>query len=73
MKDFEYHLLNIDELEAYGAVKDKIEIEDIFDNIKNDKSQGFVSYVTKINGGHPGNKFLDKVYNDFWGKKLKRK
>ncbi|MFA4999826.1 MAG: SEC-C metal-binding domain-containing protein [Patescibacteria group bacterium] len=73
LKDFDYHLLNIDELEVYEVVKDKIEIEDIFNNIKNDKSQGFVSYVTRINGNQPSNKFLDKVYNDFWREKLKRK
>lgn len=70
--NFQYYLLSIDELELYDQVKNEIEIEDILNNIKNDNSQGFVSYISKLRSGkRVGNKYLDKIYNDFWGQDMR--
>jgi len=67
LKDFKYYLLNIDELELYSDVKDKIDIESVFEAIKDDNGQGFVSYITKVNDGKKlFNAYLDQVYEDFW-------
>jgi len=67
LKNFKYHLLNIDELELYSSVKDEIDIEKVFNAVKGDRSQGFTSYISKINDEKPlHNEYLDKIYEDFF-------
>ena len=67
LKDFKYHLLNIDELELYSCVKDKIDIEKVFNEIEGDMSQGFTSYISEINNDSPlHNAYLDGIYEDFF-------
>lgn|GEM_PF-2914021 len=72
LANFQYYLLSIDELEKYDQVKDKMEIEDIFNEIKDDNSKGFVSHITVLNNGNQArNLYLDKIYNDFLGQNMK--
>jgi hypothetical protein len=74
LKDFKYYLLNIEELELYSEVKDLVEIENVFEDIKGDMNQGLTSYMTKINNGDKlKNKFLDKIYESFWSGYLDKK
>ena len=60
-------MLNINELEFYADVSNKIEIEDIFNKLKNDINQNFLSIVSSLKDSDIlRNPFLDKVYLDFW-------
>lgn len=71
IKDFEFYMLNIDELELFDCVKDKIYIEEVFEIVKNQYEKGFTGELSKLNDGRTlRNEFLDKVYDDF-GSSLK--
>jgi hypothetical protein len=65
-------MLNINELELYADISDKIEIEDIFNKLKNDVNQNFLSIISSTkNSDILRNPFLDKVYKEFWESNFK--
>lgn len=67
LEHFAPHLLNIDELEMYDAAIDNIELHEVFAQYKGDPAEGFQSIVAKHRvKGRPGNRFLKKVYDNFW-------
>ncbi len=65
LKDFHIFLVNIEELELYDELIDKIELEDVFSIIKNNLSEGFLSVIQKAKGSKLRNLFLDETFKDF--------
>jgi len=65
IKDLKIHLLNIEELELYQSVVDKVSLEEVFNRYEKDLSQGFISTIHTELGGTPRNDYLDKVCMDF--------
>jgi hypothetical protein len=60
-------MLNINELELFGDVKDKVKIEEVFHELSTDASQSFLSILSRIKGESPlRNRILDKIYSDFY-------
>lgn len=66
LKDIKINFINIEELELYADVVDKIDIEDVFAKFENDMSEGFLSVIQKVKGAPPINPFLYKLYDNFW-------
>ncbi len=66
LKDFPFFLINIEELELYDECTNIIEIEDIFPKLKENIKEGFLSVLSKSKGGGLRNRYLDKIYKDFW-------
>lgn len=66
LKDAKINFINIEELELYADVVDKIDIEDVFAKFENDMSEGFLSVIQKVKGVPPINPFLYKLYDNFW-------
>ncbi|MFZ3011421.1 MAG: hypothetical protein WA060_00245 [Minisyncoccia bacterium] len=66
IKNAKIHLLNIEELELYTDVMDKIPLEEVFAKYENNLADGFLSIIQKEIGKKPVNKYLDGVYKDFW-------
>lgn len=66
LKDTKINFINIEELELYADVVDKIDIEDVFAKFENDMSEGFLSVIQKVKEAPPINPFLYKLYNKFW-------
>jgi len=70
LKDFQILLINIEELELFDEMIDKIELEDVFSIIKNNLSEGFLSVIQKAKGSKLRNRFLDETFKDFTGLKF---
>lgn len=67
LKDFTIFLMNIEELELFDETASTVELEDIFPKFRKDIRESFTSIVEKEKGGSLRNRYLDKVYKDFWG------
>ena len=66
ISNFDYNLLNIDELEDYSYVVDQTEIEYIFNTIKSDVTKGFKTEVFNIIGWQKIKKNLvDRRFDEF--------
>ena len=66
LKDFQIHLMNIEDLESFDEAADKIGLEDVFADIKDDPSIDFSAIVSKVRNGNLRNRVLDKAFKDFW-------
>jgi len=66
LKDFKIFLMNIEDLEYYDEAANFIGLEEVFRKIKIDIGEDFLSIVAKAKGGKLRNRYLDKVYRDFW-------
>jgi poly(A) polymerase Pap1 len=67
--NFKVRMLNIEELELFESIKEKIELEKVFEeNDKND-SENFITTMGKINGNNRlGSDFLQEAYDRFFSK-----
>ncbi|MFA6256806.1 MAG: hypothetical protein WCT29_00670 [Candidatus Paceibacterota bacterium] len=65
IKDFKYYLMNIDELEDFYYCSDNIEIEDIFENIKDNPAKGVNSEIIIHIKDKSRKNFLDRQFNKY--------
>lgn len=66
LSDFACNLMNIEELEFFDDVVGKIELEDIFSQLKSNINESFISIISKVKGKPLLNKFLDGIYMSLW-------
>ncbi len=72
--NFNFNLLNIDELEQYAYASDIAPLEAIFDSIKGRFDKGFISEIYKLtNNTRPKKNFITKKYNQFFNEILVNK
>lgn len=70
ISEFNYHFLNVEELEDYAYVSEITPIEDIFETIKVDQSKGFAREVFRLIGNKKNKKnLIDRKFAEF-GKKI---
>lgn len=66
LENFTVLLMNIEDLELYDAVVDDIELEEVFQKLKDNVRDSFESIIRKIKGTYDlRNRYLYKVYKDF--------
>lgn len=66
ISQFDYHFLNVEELEDFVYVSEITPIEDIFETIKVDQSKGFTSEVFRLIGNKKNKKnLIDRKFAEF--------
>ena len=71
LQAFSHYLLNIEELELFDGAVNKIEMEEIFPIIRQNRAKAFLSVVREATGQQQlRNHFLDEAYKKFFGLKL---
>lgn len=67
ISQFDYHLLNVEELEDYAYVSNQTDIEEIFENIKSNPSTGFTSEINRlINYKKPVKNLIDRTFDKYF-------